>query len=33
MALVDKEEDIKNLNLNMEALKKLDAPGIIVTAK
>ncbi|MFL0194158.1 PhzF family phenazine biosynthesis protein [Clostridium sp. WILCCON 0269] len=33
MAVFEKEEDIKNLNLNMEELKKLDAFGIIVTAK
>lgn len=33
MAVFEKEEDIKNLKLNMEELERLDAFGIIVTAK
>lgn len=33
MAVFETEEEIKNLNLNMEELKKLDSFGVIVTAK
>lgn len=33
MAVFEKEEDILNLQLNMEELKKLDSVGVIVTAK
>jgi PhzF family phenazine biosynthesis protein len=33
MAVFEKEEDIKNLSLDMEELKKLDSFGVIVTAK
>ncbi|MBC2580951.1 PhzF family phenazine biosynthesis protein [Clostridium sp. DJ247] len=33
MAVFEKEEDIKNLKLDIEELKKLDVFGIIVTAK
>lgn len=33
LAVFEKEEDIRNLNLNMEELKKLDLSGVIVTAK
>ena len=33
MAVFDTEEDILNLKLNMDELKKLDGAGVIVTAK
>ena len=33
LAVFDSEEDILNLELNMDELKKLDAFGVIVTAK
>lgn len=33
LAVFDTEEEIRNLNINVEELKKLDAFGVIVTAK